>query len=125
MTTKSPVQLSEIESAIYLKISPELPRYFTKKSVKSGDTRKLAYVEMDGVRWYDRAELDSFDGYPRNPWRTKGAKRPHLPSKIKEEIKLEAAWACPVCGHEATGEAAHIEPVARTMSHHPSTLIWL
>lgn len=123
---KPPTQLSEIESAIYLKMTPELLRFFTRRAVKSGEGRKLAFVERDGLRWYDRSELDSFNSYLHAPWPKKpGAQRPHLPSKIKEEIMLEAAAACPVCGHEASGEAAHIEPVAKTMSHHPCGLIWL
>jgi hypothetical protein len=126
MSTNSPGQLSEIESAIYLKMTPQLLRYFTKRQVKSGDDRRLAFVEKDGVRWYDRAELDSYDSFLRAPWpKRKGAQRPRLPGKIRQEIMLEAAAACPVCGHEASGEAAHIEPVAKTMSHHPSNLIWL
>ncbi|CAN1546802.1 HNH nuclease [Rhabdaerophilaceae bacterium] len=123
---KPPMLLSEIESAIYLKMTPELLRYFTSRAVKSGEGRKLVFVERDGVRWYDKGELDSFNSYLLAPWPKKhGAQRPHLPSKIKEEIMLEAAAACPVCGHEASGEAAHIEPVAKTMSHHPGGLIWL
>ncbi len=123
---KTPTLLSEIESAIYLKMTPALLSYFTRRAVKSGESRKLAYVERDGVRWYDQAELDSFDTYLHAPWPKKpGAQRPRLPGKIKEEIMLEAAASCPVCGHEASGEAAHIEPVAKTMSHHPGGLIWL
>jgi DnaJ-class molecular chaperone len=123
---KTPTLLSEIESAIYLKMTPALLRYFTRRSVKSGENRKLACVERDGLRWYNRAELDSFNTYLHAPWPKKpGAQRPHLPGKIKEEIMLEAAAACPVCGHEASGEVAHIEPVAKTMSHHPGGLIWL
>lgn len=123
---KPPTQLSEIESAIYLKMTPGLLRYFTRRAVKSGESRKLAFVERDGLRWYDLSELDSFNTYLHAPWPKKpGAQRPHLPNKIREEIMLEAAAACPVCGHEASGEAAHIEPVAKTMSHHPAGLIWL
>ena len=126
MSPKPPTQLSEIESAIYLKMTPQLLRYFTRRSVKSGEKRKLVSVEKDGVRWYDRTELDSYDRYLRDPWpRNAGAQRPHLPAKIREEIMLEAAGACPVCGHETTGEAAHIDPVAKTRSHHPANLIWL
>ncbi|MBY3124552.1 zinc finger domain-containing protein [Rhizobium laguerreae] len=118
--------LSEIESAIYLKMTPELLRYFTERSVKSGETRRLPFVEKDGLRWYDREELDSYNSYLREPWPKKpDAQRPHLPKKIKDDIMLEAAARCPVCGFDASGEAAHIEPVAETMSHHPGGLIWL
>lgn len=119
-------QLSVVESAIHLKMSPELLDYFTRRSVKSGEKRKLAYTEKSGVRWYARVELDSYDKYLRAPWPKKPkAQRPHLPKRIREEIKLEAGGACPVCNHEIKGEAAHIEPVADTMSHHPENLIWL
>jgi DnaJ central domain len=126
MSTKSPAQLSEIESAIHMKMTPALLSYFTRRAVKLGHDRKLAFVEKNGLRWYDRAELDSYNSYLHEPWPKKpGAQRPNLPGKIREEIMLEAAAACPVCGHEASGEAAHIEPVAKTMSHHPGGLIWL
>jgi hypothetical protein len=109
MSTNSPALLSEIESAIYLKMTPQLLRYFSKRSVKSGEKRKLAFVEKEGVRWYDRVELDSYDDYLRAPWpKAKGAQRPHLPGKIREEIMLEAEAACPVCRNETSGEAAHI-----------------
>jgi len=126
MSTDSPAQLSEIESAIHLKMTPQLLRYFTKRSVKIGEQRTLAFIEKNGLRWYERTELEKFDSYLRAPWPKKSnAQRPHLPGKIREEIMLEAAAACPVCGHESSGEAAHIEPVAKTMSHHPGNLIWL
>lgn len=126
MSTKSHAQLSEIESAIHLKMTPDLLRYFTERSVKSGEKRKLRFVEKDGVRWYDRDELDDYDRYLRDPWpKSKDAQRPHLPKAIRREIMLEAAAACPICSHDAKGEAAHIDAVAKTRSHHPANLIWL
>lgn len=118
--------LSEIEAAIHLKTSPELLRYFTRRAVKKGETRKLAYTKKNDMRWFARAELDDYDEYLREPWpKDPGAQRPTLPPKIREDIMLEAMCSCPVCGHDASGEAAHIKPVSETNSHHPENLIWL
>lgn len=111
---------------MHLKMSPRLLKHFTKYAVKYKEETKLSCEKDDGGRWYCKADLDAFDAYLRAPWpKSKKAQRPSLPGKIKEEIMLEAACVCPVCGFESTGEAAHIEPVSKTQSHHPSNLIWL
>lgn len=119
-------RLSTIESAIHLKMSPRLLEHFTKQAVKYKEKTKLPCDVQDEVRWYRKEDLDQFDAYLRAPWpKNKNAQRPSLPRKIKEEIMLEAACVCPVCGFESAGEAAHIEPVSKTLCHHPSNLIWL
>jgi DnaJ-class molecular chaperone len=120
------IWMSEIEAAIHLKMSPELLEFFATKAPKSGETRKLPRTEADGVVRYRRDDLDAFNSYLDEQWpKPAKAQRPHLPRKLKLEIKLEAHCGCAICGHSANGEAAHIEPVADTMSHHPKRLIWL
>lgn len=126
MTNKKPQKLSELDAAIYLETSRELIDYFTRNSVKSGETRKLGFTEKDGLRWFEKSELDEYNAYLQAPWpKKKDAQRPHLPKKIRQDIMLEANSRCPVCCHEIAGEAAHIDPVSVTMSHHPANLIWL
>lgn len=121
-----PSQLSEIEAALRLSMSPELLEYFTRNPPKAGNPRRLLCVEVDGQRRYDPVELDAFDAYLAAPWpKSPKATRPHMPDKLKLEIKLEAHCGCAICAHSANGEVAHIEPVAVTLSHHPRNLIWL
>lgn len=118
--------LSEIEAALRLSMSPELLEYFTRYAPKAGNPRKLPFTVIDGQRHYDPAELDAFDSYLAEPWpKSPKATRPHIPGKLREEIKLEAHCGCAICAHSANGEVAHIEPLAATLSHHPKNLIWL
>lgn len=118
--------LSEIEAALRLSMSPELLEYFTTTPAKALDPLKLNFHEVDGQRRYDADDLDAYDAHLTAPWpKSPKAKRPHMPEKLKLEIKLEAHCGCAICGHSANGEAAHIEPVATTLSHHPKNLIWL
>lgn len=119
-------RISEIESAIYLKMSPSLLAYFTKHAVKYRETVKLPCVEDEGGRWYTKKDLDTFDKYLRAPWpKPPKAQRPTLPSKIRNEIMLESAAVCSICGFESAGEAAHLQPVSASKSHHPENLLWL
>jgi len=119
-------RLSEIESAIHLKMSPSLLAHFTKHAVKYKEAVKLPCVEDEGGRWYTKKELDEFNSYLRAPWpKPPKAQRPNLPEKIRKEIMLEAAAVCPICGFESAGEAAHLEAVSASKSHHPENLLWL
>lgn len=119
-------KLTEVEAAIRLRMSPELLEYFTRVQAKAGIARKLACETTDGLRWYEEAELVAFDKFLREPWPVrKGRSRPHMPEKVRLEIKLEANCACAICNHGANCEAAHIEPVSQTLSHHPAGLVWL
>ncbi|BAU91416.1 DnaJ central domain-containing protein [Methylorubrum populi] len=119
-------KLSEVEAAIRLRMSPELLEHFTRYGAKAGIRRKLACETADGLRWYEEAELAAFDKFLREPWPVKeGKTRPHMPEKVRLEIKLEANCGCAICNHGANCEAAHIEPVSQTLSHHPAGLIWL
>lgn len=121
-----PTQLSEIEAALRLSMSPELLEYFTATPAKAKDPRKLKCDEVNGQRRYYADELDAYDAYLAEPWPKSGkASRPHMPEKLRLEIKLEAHCGCAICGYSTNGEAAHIEPVAKTLSHHPKNLIWL
>ncbi|GLK82913.1 zinc finger domain-containing protein [Ancylobacter defluvii] len=119
-------RLSEIEGAIHLRMSPSLLAHFTKHAVKYQEDVKLRCVEDEGGRWYTTKDLDAFDNYLRAPWpKSPKAQRPKLPDKIRKEIMLEAAAVCPICGFESAGEAAHIEAVSASKSHHPENLLWL
>ena len=119
-------RLSEIESAIYMRMSPSLLVHFTKHAVKYKESTKLLCVEDDGGRWYEKKALDDFNAYLRQPWpKAPKAQRPKLPGKIRDEIMLEAAAVCPICGFESAGEAAHLESVSASHSHHPENLLWL
>lgn len=119
-------RLSEIESAIHLKMSPSLLAHFTKHAVKYKESVKLHCVEDEGGRWYTKKDLDAFDNYLRAPWpKPPNAQRPRLPPTIRNEIMLEAAAVCSICGFESAGEAAHLQPVSASKSHHPENLLWL
>ncbi len=119
-------QLSEIESAIYMKMSPELLRHFTKYAVKYKEDTKLPCFKDEGGRWYTKKDLDAFNNYLLEPWpKAPKAQRPKLPEKIRHEIMLEAAAVCPICGFESAGEAAHLDAVSASKSHHPENLLWL
>ncbi|MBY3356030.1 HNH endonuclease signature motif containing protein [Rhizobium laguerreae] len=119
-------RLSEIESAIYMKMSPELLVHFTKHAVKYKETTKLVCVDDHSGRWYEKKDLDAFNTYLRQAWpKAPTAQRPKLPGKIRNEIMLEASAVCPICGFESAGEAAHLEAISASHSHHPENLLWL
>lgn len=115
------------QAAVFLEISPELLVYFTKNTVKTGDTKKLKFSK-DGERYlFDEAELKSYDSWLRDPWPTPtNSNRPNLPKAIRDEIKLEASLECAVCyKHAESCEAAHLEPSHKGKCNHPHNLIWL
>jgi RecJ-like exonuclease len=117
-------KISEFESAVLIKISPDLLRWFTLYSPKK-DKVKLHYEEKDGVYYFDKDELEAFNRYLSAPWpKPPSGTRPTIPLGIQNEIKKEAAHSCPVC-RANIGELAHIEPVSKTLNNHPHNLIYL
>lgn len=119
-----PDLLTEVEAAMLVGMSPTLLRWLTSYAPKSGDSRKLAFVEEKGAYFYSKEELLAFDEYLRQPWPPVRGARPTIPTGILFEVKSEAGFQCAFCGHGNDGEAAHIEPVSKSFSNHPHNLIW-
>jgi DnaJ-class molecular chaperone len=116
--------ISEFEAAQLIKLSPSLLRWFTSYDAK-GDGLKLKFELKDGLYHYDRKTLLDFNANLQTPWKKPPTgTRPTIPTGIKDEIKLEAYYMCPVC-HTNSGEIAHIEPVNTTLNNHPHNLIFL
>jgi hypothetical protein len=117
--------LSEIAAAVRVRMSPRLLRWFTSYAPK-GDTRTLAFRPLDdGSYEYEESELHAFDEHLRTKWPAAHAgKRPHVPTGIHEEIKIEAAGGCGFCQYMNKCEAAHIEAVATSLSNHPHNLLF-
>lgn len=119
-----PQRLSEIESAIHMRMSPALLTHFSKHAVKYKEDTMLPCTVDGGGRWYTKKDLDTFDAYLHAPWpKPPKAQRPPLPPKIRDEIMMEASCVCAICGFESAGEAAHLEAVSASKSHHPANLI--
>jgi DnaJ-class molecular chaperone len=119
--------LDQYQAAATVGMSPELLRYFVEHTVKMGDGRKLPVAKTVGeVVYFNEDELTAYDAWLRAPWPSKDKRRPHLPSAIREEVRLEANLECALCKSSKDAcEAAHITPVAKCKSNHPGNLIWL
>jgi len=118
-------QLTEIEAAIRVKMSPGLLRWFTGHAPKHNSKRKLPFTEKGGEFFYDAEQLDGFDAFLKEPWPIPpGQKRPPVPAGIEREIKIEAHHKCAFCEYTAHGEDAHIDAVAKSKCNHPHNLIW-
>ncbi|AHF66537.1 hypothetical protein PCH70_13840 [Pseudomonas cichorii JBC1] len=115
------------QAAAFLSISPELLQYFTRKTVKSNDSRKLNFKKDGELYKFEEDELKDYDSWLRASWpNSPQSSRPHLPDAIKQEIRLEANLECALCLKSGeAGEAAHIEPVKTGKCNHPHNLIWL
>jgi hypothetical protein len=119
--------ISEYEAAALTAMSPTLLRWLTRYAPKSGIARKLKiHHESDGCLYFERDEVLEFDAWLKAPWPCKVGKRPHVPTGIQSEIKVEANGACAIClSHKDTCEAAHLDPVAHSKNNHPENLLWL
>jgi DnaJ-class molecular chaperone len=119
--------IDQYQAACLLAMSPELLEYFTKKTVKKGDNRKLQVAKRSGpILFFAEDELKSYNDWLFQPWPAKPKKRPHLPDAIRDEVKYEAAGECAICSKNGNScEAAHIAPVAITKCNHPHNLLWL
>jgi hypothetical protein len=90
--------LNQYQAAALLCMSPELLRHLTSHQVKWKDKRRLAIAkEVDGVLFFEEAELRAYDDWLKAPWPAKDNKRPALPDAIREEIRLEANLECALC----------------------------
>lgn len=119
---------SEYEAACLTGMSPELLRWLTSYAPKSGISRKLKVAEKrDGTYFYEQDELLGFSDWLKAPWpRKKDGTRPHVPEAIRREIINEANGECAIChGHKDTCEAAHLDPVHKSLNNHPDNLLWL
>ena len=118
--------LSEVEAAIHTEFSVELLDALTKKCPKSGETRKLNYQINHDRKEYDAAELDFYKKYLAKPWPvTENSSRPHIPTCIKDDVKLEAGFHCAICETADACEFAHIDDVAHSKNNSPDNLIYL
>ncbi|OYO31342.1 HNH endonuclease [Janthinobacterium sp. PC23-8] len=115
------------EAAILVGMSPQLLRWLSSYAPKSFSTKKLPIARKVGpVTFYKTAELIEFNAWLAEPWPAKLGERPHIPTKIREEIIQEAAAQCAFCHtHADTCEAAHIDPISQSKNNHPHNLIWL
>ncbi len=118
--------LNRIEAAVQLGVSPDLLDYFASKCPKRGEKRLLKFSEQNGMRYFDKAELLSYEKFLRDPWPLppKG-KRPTIPEAIKDDIRAESHYSCAICGYANNGEIAHIEPVASSLNNSPENLLLL
>lgn len=117
-------ELTEIDAAIAVGMSPRLLRWFTSYAPKHGSDRKLPCRKAGGEYFYEKSELHAFDNFLREPWPSGNAQRPAIPAGILDEIKSEAYFQCAICPHGNDGEAAHIEAVAESHCNHPENLLW-
>jgi DnaJ-class molecular chaperone len=122
-----PKILDQYQAAYLLGISPELLEYFTRKTVKFGDMRKLQVEQRKGgILFFKEEELRDYNNWLLQPWPSEDKKRPHLPTAIRNEVKAEASGECAICAkHGNSCEAAHIAPVATSKCNHPHNLLWL
>ncbi|HZR73455.1 hypothetical protein [Bradyrhizobium sp.] len=118
--------LSQIEAALFLGLKVETVAYLSKTCPKTGETRKLKFVNSEAGKTYDEAELEAYRSYLNEPWPlpAKGT-RPSIPKAIRDDIKEESHHGCAICGHMDNGEIAHIEAVAGTLNNAPGNLIYL
>ncbi|REG32172.1 HNH endonuclease [Archangium gephyra] len=120
--------LNEYEAAVLVGMSPSLLRWLTTYAPKHGIERKLKIAKQENeLLFFDRAELTDFDNWLKLPWPVPPkASRPNIPSKIREEITIEAGGVCAIChGHADSCEAAHLDPVHKSKNNHPENLLWL
>lgn len=118
-------ELTEIEAAICVQMSPALLRWFTGHAPKHGSNRKLPYTEKEGEYFYDEDELIAFDGYLKEPWpKPPNSQRPRVPDGITREIVIEANHKCAFCEYTNSGEVAHIDAVHKSRCNHPHNLVW-
>jgi hypothetical protein len=116
----------EIEAAMQMGISVKLLTYFTKKCPKYGQTKLLPVKHMEGVRYFDTADLLSYRKYLAEPWpKSQGSPRPGIPDAIKDDVRAECHLACAICGDLNKGEIAHIKAVATTANNSPDNLVLL
>lgn len=115
------------EAAVFLEMSPTLLEYFTKNSVKTGDSRRLKCTKVGELLTFDKGELESYNAWLKSPWPTSPkSNRPHIPKGIREDLKEEAGLQCALCLQNGDScEAAHIEPSHKSKCNHPHNLIWL
>jgi DnaJ-class molecular chaperone len=118
---------TEYQAACMTGMSPELLRWLTSNAPKSGISRKLKVAKKQGdTFFFEENELLDFNNWLKLPWPQKDGKRPHVPSAIRREIKIEANGECAIChGHHNTCEAAHLDPVHKSRNNHPENLLWL
>lgn len=115
--------ISEYDAALRFNFSPELLRWMTKNGVV--DKTRLSFEIKNEIYYFDIDELNELNKKMEGQWpKTAKGQRPGIPTEIKNEIKREARFSCPVCNRN-TGEVAHIDPVSATNCNHPKNLIYL
>jgi DnaJ-class molecular chaperone len=119
--------LTQYQAAVATGMSPELLRWLTKNPPKQDLSRVLKFEKVENeVYFYEEAEILNFNNWLKAPWPHKPGKRPHVPTAIKSEIKVEANGECAMCHkHKDTCEAAHLDPVSKSLNNHPENLLWL
>ncbi|PHA58718.1 hypothetical protein COF07_10260 [Bacillus wiedmannii] len=118
--------LNILETAMLMQVGVELVEYFMKHCPKRGELTTLPYYIKNDDSYFERDKVISFMNYLSKPWpRSPKGQRPHIPERIKEDIKRESFYACAICGDMNHGEIAHIEPVSVYPNNSPYNLIYL
>jgi NB-ARC domain len=117
--------LSASEAAIYMGITKELLYAYVKNAPKKckGDIRKLSSIVIDGQNYFEKAELDDFDAYLKEPWSSSASERPSIPTFIQDYLKTEIQGHCPITSKGFPLENAHIIPYSESLNHHHHNII--
>lgn len=118
--------LNILETAILMQVGVELVEYFMNNCPKRGESTTLPYYMKNDHPYFERDKVISYMSYLNKPWpRSPKGQRPHIPERIKEDVKRESFYACAICGDMNNGEIAHIEPVSLYSNNSPINLIYL
>ena len=116
--------LKPLAAAHYLGITSELLFQYTKKSfAKSSGLRALKTVEQSGSTWFSTSELNAFNSLLAGPWPSSDDRRATIPKAILDHLHAESLNQCARCGSGIGVDTAHIEPWAKSRSHHHENLI--
>jgi len=118
--------ITPVEAAIESGFSVELILKLTKHCPKMGHERTVKCAEIDHLVHIDQADFRDYRRWLRQPWPfSDGARRPHLPEYIKDDVRAESHQACAICLSMNNGEVAHIDASADTYNNSPENLLFL
>ena len=114
--------LTDIQAAHHLGITIELIYAYTQHGC-GAEARKLSTVQRAGRTYFDKAELEDFDRYLRQPWVVDGVNRLKVPEWIEAHLRAESDNQCLRCGAGRGVETAHIEAWSKSRSHYHGNLV--
>lgn len=104
--------LNLFEAACLVKMSPELLECLTTHTTKwSDNTKLLSNGRVSDILTFEKVELLKFNKWLQSPWpKSPTSNRPHIPSKIRDEIIKEAGTNCAIChSHSDKGHTNRYE----------------